>query len=224
MDRNALALTEPPVSWTQCSEGLKRLLTEGEDAGAACRLIAINPTLKRHAEEMLPVLERAKVVAERDEILGVLVQKAPIYALPEKTAGEWEVIFRAYVEALAGFSVHAIEDAFRRWNQGEDMKDPAMGQFFPKPAQLVHLATKAKTEVWMAAYRARKALEKVQAEAPKVSPEERAQVAAGLKELAETFKPKPLPQSMAPKMSPHEVAERIRNLDTVPFDDVGVVL
>lgn len=211
-------------SSAQWPEGLKRLLTEGEDGGAACRLIAINPTLKRQAEEMLPALERAKEVAERGEVLRILIQQAPVYALPDKTDAEWEHVFAAYVDALADFSVHAIQDAFRRWNRGEDMKDPAMGQFFPKPAQLVHLAKKARTEVWVAAGRARKALEYVETMPRQIPPEEKAQVAAGLKELAATFKPKPLPETMKPLMTREQVADRIRDLDTVPMDDVGIVI
>jgi len=200
------------------------LATETKDGDSAIRLIAMNPTLRKQAEDMLPALERAKVIATRQEIRVILIRMAPIYAIEDRAENEWDYLLEAYLDALADFSPHAIEDAFRRWNRGEDMKDPAMGQFFPKPAQLVHLAQKAKSEVWMAAYRARKALEAQAAKPAERTQEERAQVAAGLKELAQTFKPKELPASMKPRMSPQEVAQRIRNLDVVPFDDAGIVL
>lgn len=159
---------------------------------------------------MLPALEAAKVEADRLDVLKILIRMAPVYALPPRPDGEWKALFEAYLDALDGFSAYQIEDAFRRWNRGEDMKDPAMGQFYPKPAQLVHLANKAKTEVWMAAYRARKALEHVEAQPRQVSPEERETVAAGLRELAATFKPKSLPSDMRPRLTPQEVAAKLR--------------
>lgn len=169
---------------------------------------------------MLPALERAKVKAQDGEILRVLIRHAPTYAITVKHDGEWAEMFGVYLDALEGFSVHAIEDAFLRWNRGEDMKDPAMGQFFPKPAQLVHLANKAKSEVWMAAYRAKKALEHVEITQPREIPEEERQaVAAGLRELADTFKLKELPEAAKPRMTPGEVAARLRAMDA-PDEDV----
>lgn len=174
---------------------------------------------------MLPALEAAKAKAEDADLLRVLIRHAPTYALTVKHDGEWAQIFGVYLDALEGFSVHALEDAFVRWNRGEDMKDPHMGQFFPKPAQLVHLANKAKKDVWMAAYRARKALEGVDnAPPPKPTPEERQAVGEQLAALGATLGTsvalKPLPEAMRPRMTPQQVAERLRD----GVDDVGIVV
>lgn len=219
---NALALPTtdmlPPVN--QWSEGLRRLLLEGEDGGAACRLIAINPTLKRQAEEMLPSLERAKVKAEAEDVFAILMRHTTTYAMPGRSDAEWADLFGVYLDALDGFSVHAIEDAFLRWNRGEDMKDPAMGQFFPKPAQLVHLANKAKAEVWMASYRARKALESAEKTQPREIPEEeRKAVSEALRELAGGLTLKPIPEDLRPRMTPAEVAARLREATKPPADE-----
>jgi hypothetical protein len=224
---NALALptNDTLPNSAQWPAGLKRLLTEGEDGGASARLIAINPALKAQAEAMLPALERAKVPAGDEEMFAILVRHATTYALPSRTDGEWRELFDVYLDALNGFSAHAIEDAFLRWNRGEDMKDPAMGQFYPKPAQLVHLANKAKLEVWMAAFRARKALEHVEQQPRELPPEEQAQVREGFQELLAAFKPKEFPETLRPKMTPAQVAERIRRGAPPPaYDDEEAVL
>lgn len=223
-------------------------MTEGEDASGACRLITMNPTLRQQAEEMLPMLEAAKAPAEDREILRVLIRHAPTYALPTRPEGEWENFFGVYLDALVGLSVHALEDAFLRWNRGEDMKDPAMGQFFPKPAQLFALAQKAKTEVWMAAYRARKALEHVEKQGAEWTPARRAEerkkmIEAGYLNADGTpnliLAPKVMPEMSRPRVSPQQMAEQLRRTDAqarqggapisrrhieAPADDVGDVL
>lgn len=214
---------EPLPCSDQWPQGLRKLLTAAEDDGVS-RLIAINPTLKRQAEEMLPALERAKVPAEDREMMRILIRHAPTYAITVRSDGEWAEMFGVYLDALSGFSVHALEDAFLRWNRGEDMKDPSMGQFYPKPAQLVHLARKAKSEVWVATARARKALEYVETMPRQIPPDEKAQVAAGLAELAASFKPKPLPETVKPLMTREQMADRLRHHETVPMDDVGIVI
>jgi hypothetical protein len=196
------------------------LETESKDGQAAIRLIAINPSLRRQAEELLPAMERAKQGAARHEIREILIRMAPIYAIEDRTENEWDYLLEAYLGALDGFSVYQIEDAFRRWNRGEDMKDPAMGQFYPKPAQLVALANKAKSEVWTASYRARKALEHIEAQPPKVPAEERAQVADGFKALAESFRLKQVPDDLRPRLSPQEVAARLRGEGTSIAEDI----
>ncbi len=196
-------------------------MIEGEDGGASARLIAINPTLKSQAEQLLPALERAKDAAEDGEIMRVLIRHAPTYAITAKSNAEWAELFGVYLDALAGFSIHAIEDAFLRWNRGEDMKDPAMGQFYPKPAQLVALATKAKNEVWMAAYRARKALEFSEVAAPrKRTDDEVTEVAQGFRDLVETFKAKTIPEDLKPTRTPADVARELRMMATKPVNDV----
>lgn len=213
----------------QWPKGLRKLLTEGEDAGAAIRLIGLNPTLRRECEAMLPALQAAKAPADGREILSVLVRQAPVYALPTRPDHEWAAFFGAYLDALTGLSVHCLEDAFVRWNRGEDMKDPAMGQFFPKPSQLYALAHKAKTQLWLAAYRAEKALAHAERQAPrKVSEEERKRVAEEMRALAEQLGGKALAERR-PGVSPQQMAEAIRasteaaKRDT-PDDDPGEVI
>lgn len=187
-------------------------MLDGEDGAASARLIAVNPTLRTQAEQMLPALLAAKEPAPDEQIMGILIRHAPTYAVQARSDGEYAELFGVYLDALSGFSAHQIEDAFLRWNRGEDMKDPAMGQFFPKPAQLVHLANKAKAEVWMAAYRAQKALEHVEQQPREIPPEEKAAVAAGLRDLAATFAPKALPEDMRPRLSPQQVAAKLRSM------------
>lgn len=171
---------------------------------------------------MLPMLQRAKVPAEDTEILRVLIRHAPTYALQARADGEWSQLFEVYLDALEGFSVHNIEGAFLRWNRGEDMKDPAMGQFFPKPAQLVALATKDKSEVWMAAYRAKKALDFVEKTGQDWTPERRAaerqkSIDAGHLNPDGSLKLPPMgrrmPEAPRPTSSPQQLAQELRQAD-----------
>lgn len=218
----------------QWPKGLKKLLTEGEDGAGAIRLIALNDTLREQCAAMLPALQAAKAPAEESEVLKVLVRMAPVYALPSRPDEEWASFFGVYLDALEGFPAFAIEGAFLRWNRGEDMKDPAMGQFYPKPSQLVALATKAKAELWIAAGRAQKALERIERQAPRMTEEQRRENSAAIRALASKplgrLPPQPpgvslkdwaeqcrregverIPETPpAPKPSRHELAEQLR--------------
>lgn len=192
------------------SPGLKKLLTEGEDAAGACRIISLNPKLREESERQLPMLKAAKAPAERNDILAILVRRAPQYGITEKLAGEWATFFEDYLEALDGLPAYAIEEAFLRWNRGEGHTNLQMASFYPKSAQLYMLAQKAKTELWMAAYRAEKALAHAeQAAKPKPSAEERAQVAAQMRDLAANIGGKALP-TRSPTQSPQQVAAELR--------------
>ena len=52
---------------------------------------------------------------------------------------------------------------------------------------------------------------------------ERQAVAAGLRDLAAQFRPKAMPEAMRPKLTPQQVAARLR-VQADAQDDVGIVL
>lgn len=251
-DARQVALIDTSNSRLPTSElwpqGLRKLLLEGEDSGGACRLIAINPTLRRQCEEMLPQLERAKEVATEEEILMLLVRHAPAYGVHAKSPGEWSALFDSYLNILNGLPLYAIEDAFLRWGRGEGHKDVRMAGFYPKAPQLFLLAEKGKAEVWTAAYRARKALEHVEKTGVEWTPERKAEErqkmidagylnADGSPNLS--LGPKGMPEPHRPRLSPQELAAQLRATDAAarhggapisrhhiqpPVDDVGDVL
>lgn len=214
------------------SPGLKKLLTEGEGDGGACRLISLNSKLRAEAEAALPALQSAKSPATVDETLEILVRHAPHYGITQKMAGEWRTFFGAYLDALEGLPAYAVEDAFLRWNRGEGHVNLQMASFYPKAPQLVMLAQKGKAELWMAAYRAEKALNYAEAKA-KPAPEVRKEVGAKLGDLLGELKgARKMPDPFRPTLSPQQMAEQIRasasnpseKMDTPSDDDVGDVL
>lgn len=214
-----------------CSPGLKRLLTEGEDAGGACRLITLNPKLRAECQEILPALQGAKAPAAEAEVLEILVRNAPTYGITAPGVGGWMVFFGAYLDALEGLPAYAIEDAFLRWNRGEGHANLQMASFYPKPGQLFTLAQKGKAELWLAAYRAEKALAYAEEKA-KPPPEVRKEVGSKLGDLlAELKGARRMPDPFRPTLSPQQMAEKIRasnpgeKIDTSPAtDDPGDVI
>lgn len=225
-------LIEPPngndLSLSRCSPGLKKLLLEGEDGRSAVRLIAINKTLRAETERLLPALERAREAAPEAEILGILVRHAPHFGISAKMAGEWGSFFGIYLDALAGLSAYAIEDAFVRWNRGEGHADIRMAGFYPKAPQLYLLATTARNELATAVYRAKRAMEYVENQAPRdIPPAEQKKVAEDFKALAAQLHPRRIPDQLAPapRMSPQQMADQLRAMaDRRPADDVGDVI
>jgi hypothetical protein len=214
-----------PGKWPTPNKGLWTLLTESEDSAAVVQKIAATPALRAEVEALLPALEAAKEPANKVEFAAIMARQKVVFGLGNWEAAEWTTATRVYYEALEGYSADIIEDAFLRWNRGEGMKDPAMGQFFPKPSQLVALAARSKAELLTAAYRARRAVEHVEKAPREISAEERAQVAEGLRELARTFRGRALPTLRKPSISPQEMAERIRaQAPPEPSDDPGIVL
>lgn len=201
-------------------------MAEG-DGGGACRLIALNPKLREEARQVGPVLEAAKAPATRHEILEILIRHSPQYGVTARNPGEWASIFGAYLDALEGLPGYAVEEAFVRWNRGEG-GDLRMVSFYPKSGQLHILAEKSKSELYVAAYRARKALEREDAKArPAVTPEERKAVGELMKGLRDELRSRA--QTMhapgVPSRSPHDVAAELRRRAAAPVEDgVGDVI
>lgn len=212
--------TELQAGFKPWSRGLgSLLLQEGADGpsdrrASAIRLIAINPTLRAEAERLLPRLEEAKVPASRDEIIGIVMREMPAWGVSTKHAGELGVTFASYADTLEGLSAYAVEEGIARWNRGEGHKDLAMGGFPPRPAQLFALASEGKRELYMAAYRAKLALEYAEDITPRqIDPEQAAKVAADFRDLAASLKAKPMPEAPRPHMSQHAMAEQLRRSD-----------
>lgn len=200
-------------------------------------MIAINKTLRAECERLLPMIERAKEPACEEDILSILVRHAPHYGVQAKSGEEWAALFGAYLDALRGLSAYAIEDGFVRWNRGEGHADLRMAGFYPKSGQLFILATAGRNELATAAYRAKRAMEYVEEKLPRQMTEEerRANTAAIQRLMAEPAKklpPQPpgvslkdwaaqcresgnvestIPRTyQGPKLSPQQMAERIR--------------
>lgn len=209
-----------------CSPGLKRLLTEGDGDGGACRLIHLNAKLRAECQEILPALQGAKTPAAEEEILEILVRNAPTYGITAPGVGGWMVFFGAYLDALEGLPAFAIEDAFLRWNRGEGHANLQMASFYPKPGQLFTLAQKGKAELWIAAGRAAKALAYAEAKT-KPPPEVRKEVAGNLSDLlGELTRARKAPDPFKPRVTPQQMAEQIRQAPAKPAaqDDVGDVV
>lgn len=249
------ALIEVPINippgskpWSQ---GLGRLLTEGDDGRSAIRLIAVNRTLRAEAERMLPVIIRCAQPAEPEEIMAILVREAPHYGVVAKGAREWAALFSSYIAALDGLPAAAIEDAFVRWNRGEGMRDVGMAGWYPKAPQIYMLAEEHKRELIMASYRAKKALEWVEKKAPVQTDEERAANSAAIRAMmakpAQRLPPQPpgvtlaewarhcrennlmqdgAPESIypSPRLSPQEVAANLRASAAPKDHDPGDVI
>lgn len=212
--------TELAPGFKPWTKGLGSLLLQDDEDGrsdsraGAIRLIAINPTLRAEAERLLPRLEAAKAPASRDEIIAVVMREMPAWGVSPKHAAEWGVTYASYADALEGLSLYAIEEGVARWNRGEGHKDLSMGGFPPRPAQLYLLANEGKRELYMAAYRAKLALEYVERQAPRQVPaEETAKVAEDFRALASTLRGRAMPEAPRPKFSQHELAEQLRRTD-----------
>lgn len=213
------------------------------------RLIAINPTLRAEADRLLPVLENLKAPATREQIIVMIAREMPAWGVPARTAEMNGVTYVSYAEALEGYSGYCVAEAIAQWNSGEHQESLKEAGFPPRPAQLAMLAQAAKSELYMAAYRAKLALQYVEKELPRpISDEERKDVGSMFKELAAAPRPKIPPQppgiSMvdwvrkcreegivddpgtvyrAPGQSPAEMADSLRAAAAAD-EDPGVVL
>lgn len=165
-----------------CSKGLWKLLAmskEDEDHGSrdgAIRIIAINPTLREECGRILPQLQARHAPAGPEGLMKVLIENAPAFGIAAKSPKEWGALFQSYLAALEPLSIEALEDAFIRWNRGEMYpKEPGRHAFYPRAAELNHLAQKSRLELGTAIWRAKKAMEYVERlPKPEVTPEERA--------------------------------------------------
>ena len=181
--------------------------------------------LRAEAERILPVLNEMKRPATPDEIKAIVGREMPAWGVSAKHAAEYGVTFGSYVDALEGLSAYCIEEGVVRWNSGQRQEDLKSAGFPPRPAQLAMLATEARNELFMAAYRAKLAVQHAEEKAPRViSDEERAQVKAGMADLLRQIgSPKGMPEPVRPTVSPHEMAERLRAA-SARQDDVGEVI
>lgn len=218
------SLTVQPTATTGaselCSPGLRKLLIEGEDSGGACRLIALNATLRAECQRVLPVLENAKVPATDAEALEIIARRMVAYGITANAAYSHGVTWESYLSALEGLPPHAIEDAFDRWGRGEGVKDVVAAGFPPRPPQLALLAQTAKREVFSAVYRARKALEHVEKTGVEWTPERKRierekMIAAGYLNQDGSpnmgdLKLRGMPEHERPRQSSQEAAEAIR--------------
>jgi hypothetical protein len=223
--------TELQAGFKPWSKGLGSLLLQDDADGrsearaGAIRLIAINPTLRAEAERLLPRLEEAKAPASREEIISVVMREMPAWGVSQKHAGEFGVTYASYADALEGLSLYAVEEGVARWNRAEGHEDLKMGGFPPRPAQLFALANEGKRELYMAAYRAKLALEWAEEKVPRqVDPEEAAKVDNDFRALASTLKGRAMPEATKPRFSQHELAAQLRRSAPRVEDDAGEVL
>lgn len=172
------------------------------------------------------MLEAAKAPAPEAQLLGILIRQAPAYGVHAKSDGEWAALFASYLDALEGMPPWAVEEAFVRWARGEGHANSAMAGFYPKPPQVAMLAQAAKRDLVMAAYRARKALEYVEDHVPRITPAERVERGAQLRDLLadldRTKKPNPL-EDTRPRLTPAQVAANLR-ASVEPKSEVGDVI
>lgn len=166
-----------------CSKGLWKLLSATKDdeqdrtsSEGAIRIIAINPTLRDECGRILPQLQARHAPAGPEGLMAILISNAPAFGIGSKAPEEWATLFGSYLVALEPLSAEALEDAFLRWNRGEMYpKEPGRHAFYPRAAELFHLAQKSRLELGTAIWRARKALEYVdRLPKPQPTPEERA--------------------------------------------------
>lgn len=158
-----------------CSKGLRKLLTEGDDWRGSVRLIAINPTLREEAQRMLPALEEAMRPGDPAEIMAVLIKHAPEFHITARRPEEWKTLFGNYLDALANLNAAAVEEGFLRWNRGEMYpQEPGRHGFYPRPAEIYHMANTGKTELANAVFRARRVRDAVANLKPERTPEEKA--------------------------------------------------
>lgn len=231
------------------SPGLKKLLTEGADSGGACRLISLNRTLRAECERVLPALEAAKEPATDEQVLEIVARRMVAYGITANLAFSHGVTWESYVSGFGDMPLYAVEDAFDRWDRGEGTNGNLQyAGLPPKPPQLAILAAKGKTELWMAAYRARKALGHIEKTGQDWTPERRAaerqkSIDAGHLNPDGSLRLPPLgrrmPEAPHPTNNPQEVAARLREADgkarhggapisqhhiDPPADDVGDVI
>lgn len=129
------------------------------------RLIRINPTLKKQLEEVGPAIIEASAPITDVQLMKRLVALWSALNLPLRTPAEWEATTDTYVDALGNVPAEAIDVAIQRWNRCEMYPDEkGRHAFFPRPAELYALAEPKRLELGKAAYRARMALQKVEAD------------------------------------------------------------
>lgn len=135
-------------------------------ADEVVRQIARTPKLKEKAVEVAADLEERASKATAVEMMAVLIEHGPVYGIRDLSDGEYEALFIAYLRSLAPLPIEAIREAFVIW--GRDGNG-----FFPKPEQLFQRAEPYAKELWMAAYRAKRAVSFVEDNPPPKTDEQR---------------------------------------------------
>lgn len=204
--------------------GLWKLLTDASsDGGSAARLISLNPTLRAEVEEKAGLIMDRSAPADPKMLALVLRQHARILAVPDQSDESWADMFGVYLDMLGPLPIESVSRAFERWHRGELYpKDPGRHAFFPKPAEVYSLAEPLMLELKMAAYRARKALEHVEAHRPREkTPEDAETIRQMLSEFRGSAKAMP-GDPRRPLESPQQVAQRLREAADIPVGPSGL--
>jgi len=123
-----------------CTPGLRKLLTEGDSAFGAARIISINATLLNEAREVSGAFDEAIQPLTIGPLLALLSRHAPDLGV-EVPEEDHAIFWNAYFRELQTFPIESVEQAFMAWKRGEwDPKNPIWKTIFPKPAQLVRFA------------------------------------------------------------------------------------
>lgn len=167
------------------SQGLRLLLQHEPSTGQAIEGIVSNPALHAEVKAALPGL-----IADRDQALAkpapadlqeILGSRLTLYAVPDRSEGEWRSWWADYLDALSDLPLRAVDEAMRQW-----VRSPA--EFYPKPGQLREIALKIPSPEYRAAYRA-----KMAAERPSVTFQPDAASKAAVAEMLAGFKTKAAP-------------------------------
>jgi len=201
-------------SLTECSGGLRTLLTLGDETRSISEIATI-PAMREECRALLPhLIKLATEGASHEAIRHIIGSRFALYRItmtPEETAA----YFKDYYTTLEGVPKHAIEAGMRAHIKSSDT-DPtgrAFAEWMPKPHRLLKLALQSPNSVAGAVIRARKAMAMAD-ELPSVkaatvaqherkpqTEEEKAAVKRMLAEFIEqlpakklnTFNPKPAP-------------------------------
>lgn len=144
---------------SRCSKALRFWLIDENDQTVAIRRIAATPHLLAEAKSMVDELARASEPIKRNDLLELLVLAAPALGVPDRPPEQWAVLFAPYPKTLGELPAMCIDDAFERWHRAEMYPDqPGRHAYYPKPAELFHLAKKSRSELSRAAWRIRQAM------------------------------------------------------------------
>lgn len=209
-----------------CSPGLRKLLTEGESAFASARLISINPTLLAEARRVAPAVDEALTPLVVGDLLDLLDDQALRHPGVRSPVEDRAIFWNAYFRELQTYPLESVAQAFLAWNRGDaDTKTARWSDIFPQPFQLSGFAKAHQAKLGQMRFRLQKALALVGPDHSKTTPQERQAVGEQLAALANTLTPKAIPDHLRPRLSPQQVADRLRNsAPAAPEDDVGIVL
>lgn len=215
-EQAVLALGEDLSSASTLSETFTRplcdFLLNAEDAKAAVKGAMNNPLILAECRRVNDAVQRLSRPVGKDGVYRALQPCIVLFPLPNYGPGKEklrEAWLSIYQEALARLPKEALEYAVSEWI--------ANGKpYFPKPSELNLLAKAKAAEVGLLAWRCRRIVEDAaKARPPEISPEERAQVSAGLAALREELRAgaaarRDVMRESYPRTSPGQVADRLR--------------